>query len=754
ANESLIQGQLDVNIQSNYTGRYEAGEDIHVNVTIENTGSYFAVDVDGSDDITEDDILVVDDEGSEKFSKSSDTVLAGQSPPDGASLQNTNPWKEPNGGNHSVAMYDSSTGPSATELDDWDPSADIIVRDFNSGGTVSRSSDVAMNTGDNNEINTEPGQNLNPIDGLPDDLFFPSQDTTYNPDTEVVRDTDDDGRLTAMPDPIIAGQTPSQGEDITFNDTVPPRMDIASYNTGDDSFNSNDDLIVFDKDNDSQYTQRPDEEIYSGSAIPPEAPLRPDHIDAWNDEDKTSAAMNDLEIYDADQNDNNWNASEDLIWIESGTNNGYQSSEDDKLIGTSTTNAPPTQVNSLFEQWPNVSAYDAVSGGDFNKNVDGIIHDYNSGETYSPTEDSIINGSLEGSSFSADESLTRGFPDSWRLDVIEGGISEGDWNEDRDTILRDRYQGGTYSAQADEIVNSGGSNDSSEGKPLKRLSNSLGAQLRYSDLDNSNSYTTGDEIFRDLDDDNQYTNQSDQQLAGLSLEVAGEGTGLETSNEWQTDETGGDDQTPLLFYDITNPGNWDSNHDAIIHDTDQDDFFTGRSDRVIEGDPSLGENGDTLILTEPPEISAPDVKAKVTVGTNTTGPLELARTESGTYRGEITIPDVPDSRMLLQVTAETPISNMRGMESKELMTRAQGIGFDTNETSIDLDVQKRGNYTRSVKVDNLLTDQNSVNISLSDSIENMTSASVNQISLESEGNSSVEFDFNISEMEDSEGEII
>jgi hypothetical protein len=300
-------------------------------------------------------------------------------------------------------------------------------------------------------------------------------------------------------------------------------------------------------------------------------------------------------------------------------------------------------------------------------------------------------------------------------------------------------------------VNSGGSADSDMGTPLNRLSASPGDNILWSDVDSSGAYNTGDEIFRDSDSDDQYTNQSDQQLAGLSLEVAGEGTELETSNIWQTADY---DQTPLLFYDIVNPGNWDPNYDAIIHDADQDGVFTGRGDRVIDGDPSLGENGDTLISTEPPEISAPDAEARVTVGTNTTGPLELARTESGTYTGEISIPDVPDSRMLLQVTAETPISNMRGMESRVLMTRAQGIGFDTNATSIDLDVQKRGNYTRSVRVDNLLTDQNSVNISLSDSLENMTSASVNQINLEPEGNSSVEFDFNISEMQDSEGEII
>ncbi|EGQ43193.1 MAG: hypothetical protein J07AB43_11830 [Candidatus Nanosalina sp. J07AB43] len=757
-NESLIQGQLDVNIQSNYTGRYEAGEDIQVNVTIENTGSYFAADVDNSGDITEDDILIVDNGGSGTFSKTSDPVLAGQSPPDGASLQNTNPWKESDGGPHSVAMYDSSP------FDDWDPGADIIVRDFNSGGTVSRSADVAMNTGDDNEVDTQPGQGLNSLDEVPDDLFFPSSDFgegdlselfegVYRTGQEIVRDTDDDRRFTTMPDPVIAGDTPSNGENITFNDTVPPRMDIASYNTADSSFSSSKDLIVFDRDNDSQFTARPDNDMLGNS--PPEATLlEQNHVDAWNDEDNTRVNASDLEIFDNESSDGGWNVSKDAIWVEGGGTNGYQKNSGDVLIaGSLPNNADPRGVGDLFDQWPNVSGYDSnPSDEGFNLNTDDIIMDYNSGGTYSKREDIVIAGSQpQGTSFSGGTPLTDGFPSSWTLDIIEGPVSNDDWNGGQDTILRDRYQGGTYSAQADEIVNSGGSADSDMGTPLNRLSASPGDNILWSDVDSSGAYNTGDEIFRDSDSDDQYTNQSDQQLAGLSLEVAGEGTELETSNIWQTADY---DQTPLLFYDIVNPGNWDPNYDAIVHDADQDGVFTGRGDRVIDGDPSLGENGDTLISTEPPEISAPDAEARVTVGTNTTGPLELARTESGTYTGEISIPDVPDSRMLLQVTAETPISNMRGMESRVLMTRAQGIGFDTNATSIDLDVQKRGNYTRSVRVDNLLTDQNSVNISLSDSIENMTSASVNQINLEPEGNSSVEFDFNISEMQDSEGEII
>ncbi|MBY6286978.1 hypothetical protein GLT90_00005, partial [Nanohaloarchaea archaeon H12] len=444
AQESLIQGQLDVNIQSNYTGRYEAGEDVQINVTVENTGSYFAVDVDDSGDITEDDILVVDNGGSGTFSKTSDPVLAGQPPPDGASLLNTNPWKESDGGPHSVAMYDSSP------FDGWDPGADIIVRDFNSGGTVSRFPDVAMNTGNDDEIHTEPGQELNPIEEVPDDLFFPSSDSgegdlselfegVYRLDKEVVRDTDEDRRFTTMPDPVIAGETPGNGENITFNDTVPPRMDIASYNTGGDSFSSSEDLIVFDRDNDSQFTAQPDNDMLGNS--PPEgALLEQNHVDAWNDEDDTRVNASDLEIFDNESGDGGWNASRDAIWVEGGGTNGYQTNSGDVLIaGSLPNNADPRGVGDLFDQWPNVSGYDSNPNDEgFNLNTDDIIMDYNSGGTYSPRDDVIIAGSQpQDTSFSGGTSLTDGFPSSWTLDVIEG-IPGGEWSSEQDTILRDR----------------------------------------------------------------------------------------------------------------------------------------------------------------------------------------------------------------------------------------------------------------------------------------------------------------------------
>ena len=750
ATEALMEGQLDVDIESNYTGRYEAGSSVDVNVTVENTGSYFAVDVDDSGSVTEDDILTIDNGGSGTFSKTSDPVLSGRAPPNSAPLTQINPWTDPGGGPHSVAMFDSNS------FDDWDPGADVIVRDFNSGGTISEQEDTVHNTGDDSAIDTALGENLISVDSVSDDIMYvtPAGDVApvFQTSSEVVIDSDEDGRFTKRPDTVIAGKTPSNGKNITFNDSIPQRMKVASYNTGGDGFDASEDVIVFDKDNDSIFTERSDNDML-GNSPPEAAPLEQDHVDLWNDEDKTRVNASNLEIFDNVSGDGGWNASRDAIWVEGGSTNGYQTGSGDVLIaGSLPNNADPRGVSDLFDQWPNVSAYDSnpVDKG-FNLNTDDIIMDYNSGGTYSAEGDEIIAGSTAtGSSFSAGTSLIDEFPASWTLDVIEG-IPGGEWSSNQDTILRDRYQGGTYSEQADQMINSGGSIDSPEGRSLKRLSNAPGGRLRYSDLDNSGSYTTGDEIFRDLDDDNQYTDRSDKRLAGLSLELAGQRTELQTSNIWQTAQY---DQTPLLFYDVVNSGNWDPNYDAIIHDADQDGVFTGRSDRVIEGDPSSAVNGDSIISTEPPEISTPDVASRITIGTNTTGPLELARTEDGVYTGEITIPNVPDSTMLLQVTAETPISNMEGMESREIMTRAQGIGFDTNISSLDLDIQKRGNYNRTVLVENLLADQNSVNLSLTEDIQNITSASTGQVDIEPNGNSSVEMEFNIEDLEDAEGEVV
>ena len=742
--EDLSSGQLDVNIQSNYSGRFEAGEEVPVNVTVDNLGEYYAVDVDGSGDVSENDILITDDGGSGTFSKSGDDVLAGSSPLNGWTLDNNNPW---NSGTHTVGMMDSNSG------DGWDPGSDIIVRDMFSGGTVSTRNDSAVNTGDDSQVQTAPGTSLNPIDSSSNNIFYVSGDESLDSGEEIVFDNDSDGRFTREEDLLIAGSDQSEGVNVTYTDSVPARMGLASYDENGGGFTASEDVVVFDRDNDSMFTSLPDQ-ILLGAEPSEGSVLQQGHVESWNDGAPGSATASDLETHDADTGDGGWNASKDAIWIErSDSNNGYQPDEDTLVAGSPSAGQLPTQVNDLFDQWPNVSAYDRNSGDiGFDSAADAIIYDYNSGGTYSGQSDTIVGGSIsQNSDFSGgtEFSAQQGFPSDWSLDVLET-IEGGRWESSQDTILIDRYNGGTYSPNQDHVINHGGTIDSPEGTVLRPLSSASGTGLMWSDLDSSGDYSTTDEIFIDYDSDSQYTSGSDEHLAGLSLDIAGPGTQLQTLNLWQETNY---DSTPILFYDRFMAGVWNSDWDAIVHDTDQDNVFTGQQDRIIEGDPSAGENGDTLIDAQPPNTSAPNVYATATTGTNTTTPIQLGRTQQGLYTGTVTLPEVSDSRVLLQVSAETPVSRLEGMESRQIWTRAKGIGFDTDKTSIDLDVQKKGNYTRQIMVDNLLDDQNTVNVNLSDSLVNITENFDETVNIPAQGNSTANFSFRIEELQDRNGEI-
>ena len=741
--EDLTSGQLDVNIQSNYSGRFEAGEEIPVNVTVENLGEYYAVDVDGSGDVSENDILITDDGGSGTFSKSSDDVLAGSSPLNGWTLDNNNPW---NSGTHTVAMMDSNSG------DGWDPGSDIIVRDRFSGGTVSTRNDSALNTGDDSSVETAPGTSLNALNSISNSIYYVSSDQGLDSGEEVVFDNDSDERFTREEDLMIAGSEQTEGTNVTFTDNVPERMGLASYDENGGGFSASEDVVVFDRDNDSIFTSRPDQVLLG--AEPSEASvLNGGHVESWNDGDPGDATPSDLETHDGDTGDGGWNASRDAIWIERTNNNGYQPSEDTLVAGNPSQGQIPTQVNDLFDQWPNVSGYDRNSGDTgFDSAADAIIYDYNSGGTYSGQSDTIVGGSIsQNSDFSAGTEYTsgQGFPSDWSLDVIET-IDGGRWESSQDTILIDRYNGGTFSPSQDEVINHGGSMDSPTGTPLRRLSTAPGVSLMWSDLDSNNAYTSGDEIFKDNDNDTQYTSRNDDHLAGLSLDIAGPGTQLQTLNLWQETNY---DQTPILFYDRFMTGVWNSDWDAIVHDTDQDNVFTGQQDRIIEGDPSAGENGDELIDSQPPNTSSPNVYATATTGSNTTTPIQLGRTQQGLYTGTVTLPEVSDSRILLQVWAETPVSRLKGIESRQVWTRAQGIGFDTDKTSIGLDIQKKGNYTRQIRVDNLLDDQNTVDINISDSLVNITDSFDETVDIPAGDNSSANFTFRMQDLQDINGEI-
>lgn len=737
--EDLETGKLDVDILSNYTGDLEAGEEIEVEATVEDLTQYLFVDVDNSATLSSDDIVVVDEGGSGTFSRSADPVFAGEAPENVEILAGTNPWSEDT---HRVSINDSDW-----EDGGWNPGSDLIVLDHDSGGTVSTQPDMSLSTGSNSFVDTASGTEFEAIDGVSSSLFYVSSSGNYDTGDPVIYDNDSDGIYTARPDPVIAGEEPPEGSEVTHEDNMPDGWRISSYDgESGDGWDEDEDFLAIDEDNDSVYTSRAD--ILLGGQAPEEGTeLNRDGYSDWVDQVTSSPTAGDLEVHDENETDD-WNPSEDAIWIEEGSNNGYQPGEDTAVYPESIpTGTSPTETGNQFDQWETISVYDEGDGSSYDPSVDSIIRDFHGGGTYSASEDEKVAGTVPvGFSGGSGYTVEDGFVDDWELDARRP-VDAGGWSSSRDTILIDRNEGGTYSASADQVVNAEGEVTEASGTDLQALNEIDSENIMWSDLDGDGRYDSGDEIFRDLDKDDQYTSQADEHLAGVSLDVAGQGTDLRTYNNWQNEDE------PVLFHDEIQGDAWNPMIDAVIHDTDSDGVYTARGDVVVKGRESQAEAGSTLYITDRKNFTTPDLNAWVTSGQNTTGPIELGRNSEGNYSDTLEVPQSHDTDMLLQIEAEDQTARINGMASRVLETRAQGIGFDALKSGIDLNVKRKGNYSRNVTLKNYLATENTINISWSEEIENITHSSHDNVELPPQGNSTVRFTFNVSELEDAEGEI-
>jgi len=739
--ETLWNAPLSMDLQDNYTSRLQAGETIDIAVNAQNLANYQYVDEDNDEEVSGSDVLVADVGGEGTYSSRSDEVLVGSSPDISASVSNNNPWRN---SEHSVAMNDSRLG------GDWSPGSDIIILDYNSGGTVSTQKDDALNTGHNSDVNAEAGLELKPMSDISSDKYFASEDEKFDEGEITVFDNDSDGNYTSQPDNVLAGKSDYAIEtSVTYSGNVPSFMEIASYdsNTDGGTWDSNQDVIVHNRDKDSMFTRQEDR-VLSGTEPSEAANLSTSHIDEWNNENPSSANSGDLDVIDRVDDGGAWNATEDGMWIEDGASPGYQSSEDTLVVGNPPSGTQPDTNGDLFSRWSEISVYDNAPGNNFSEANDAIIMDYNEGGTYSKNEDVIIAGTPSGFSAGSTFTNSEGFAGDWNMAMIDGIEDNGGWSSDVDTILVDRNDGGTYSPYPDTIINSGDSTGDG-GTALRALSSISSEKIMWADINENGVYDAGDEIFRDRDKDGIYTNRSDKHLAGLSLEVAGEGTGLSTTNLWQRTPY---DNTPILFAnDIDN--DFDEESDVIFHDLDMDGRYTSRRDTVIDGDTSIIENGDPLVNADVNTSQLdPNIKALVTTGSQTSGPIELGTNEEGVYVGELQIPDLHGQKMLLQITAETSALEYGSMISEEISTRPQGIGFSLGTNQITLEVDKKGQYDTTIGVENLLEDSNTLNLNASDGISNMTELD-SQIELDASGTGELNASFTILEMEDKEGEI-
>ena len=728
--EELSTGRLGLEVLTDLSRTFEAGEEIQLKTTVNNLEDYFYVDVDDSSNETDSDVYVIDSGGEGTYSFQEDLILKGTMPPNGANLQTSNLW---NGVDNPVAFNDSRPG------NEWDDDSDTIIIDRYEGGTVSEREDRPVNTGNDEEIDTEEGQQLYSTTAAPNAVKVIGDvgDTLYT-----IYDNDSDGQFTSRADDLLGGVEPAEGRELMDTSDVPEVMMLSSFDLNDgDEWDSNDDLVAVDHDNDSQYTVQSDD-VLAGQTPPEGAELNTEVVNPWEDGNTAAPTIGDVEVHDNTSGDA-WNPSDDAIWLEtSGTDNGYDAGDDVPLAGSPTDGMVATEAVRQFNQWENISAYNS-GGEEFDPNSDAIIRDYNAGGTYSTQSDTLVAGSFQDVFDAGTEYSSEGVETEWGLGLVDQ-FDGNEWDNSQDSIIRDYDDGGTYSMIPDEVINHAGGIDVSSGSELSNLSDITGEALMWSDNDGNGAYSTGDEIFVDRDSDERYTVRSDHHIAGADLSTAGEGTPLTLSNPWSGDER------PVLFRQ-PGSGNWSNETDSIVFDRDSDGVYTSTSDTVVNGDGEDASPGDELLSTDRNNYTAPDVTVFITNGNYSTTEVLLGRNPSEEFVNTVEIPDFPDSEMIVQFHAETPRGGVEGSTSRLIETREQGIGFDS-ESDLEFQIDRAGTYSRDVNLRNFLDVENEVHVEVSEDLESITNFS-DTVYIPAGGNENVTFEFELTPAESVSGEI-
>lgn len=718
--EELTVGQLDLDILTDFSSSFDAGSEIELEAEVENLAEYYAVDTDGSGEITDDSVFVIERGGDGTYSASSDTVLAGEEPENRDNLEFSNPWS---GAEHPVAFYQDIEG------NEWDENNDVIVVDRYGGGTLSTTADDVVNTGLDNEVEAEEGQELHDSTEIRDSVYIVG--TEIHEGVDVVFDNDSDGQFTAQPDELLAGTEPFEGRELIDTDSVPEAMNLNSYTpTTGTEWSSDDDLIAVDHDEAGQYTARPDE-VIAGVEPDEAAHLEPDHVEAWEEAPEDDPDTGDLRIFDHEPGEP-WDADQDAIWLDTGdANDGFTPGEDIPLAGSPEDGMEATEFGEQFNQWPEVAAYHSGSDG-FDTEADAIVIDYSQGETFSARSDTVVAGSFsEDFEEGTDYTTTNGLESEWTLGVVQQ-FEGSEWDENQDALVRDYDSGGTYSPEADEVINHGGELSSEGGETLTQLNSVPEEDLMWADNDGSGQYSSGDELILDKDGDNRYTAQPDERIAGAPFEQLENGADLQESNPWMNDEF------PIGFI-AEDSDSWNET-DSIIHDTDGDGVYTSRPDNIVEGDPDKPSAGDDLLETDRTDIASPDITAYITSGNTSTGTTELGRGTDGIYVNTLEIPELHDTELVVQFHADTPRGDVEGSASRIIETRSQGIGFAT-ESDLNLDIDRAGTYEETITVENFLDSENQVFAEASEGIEEYVDFDPQlEIEPESDENLTVEFE--------------
>ncbi|MBC5792803.1 MAG: hypothetical protein H8Z69_02065 [Nanohaloarchaea archaeon] len=404
---------------------------------------------------------------------------------------------------------------------------------------------------------------------------------------DIVRDIGGSGTYSDSADTNVAGTNPSDGTSLTTSNPWSGATNpIAFVDDSDSTWESGSDLIIEDLNNGGTVSLEADTTVSRGSDTTVDVTAGT----SLNDLDETTYLA-------VDNGNNGFDAGTDDDIVTDDDEDGVYTSSADVLAdangasGTSFGGGTPASISTgdsltAFDDTDNVYLIDTnndglqASGNDDVLFVDGD----GDGDSTTGTVNTIINQSVD-STFTGSQ-LTSSNPISFNDQDSDGTTGNGEYELGQDIYVEENTAGArTYSASADTVVNDEGSADRDAGDSLV----SVGSNAYYHDADSGGTYTSGDEIYLDLDSDSQYTAQADNHIAGITLSTAGAGTSVNTGNPWSAANP------PVAFYD-DGSGSWESGNDVIVTDDDGDNVYTSQADTLIDDTDGTQDvtNGDPL----------------------------------------------------------------------------------------------------------------------------------------------------------------
>lgn len=484
------------------------------------------------------DLIAQDIHNGGTVSVSADTVVAGQTPSDGAT-----------GAQYTQSGFDADWSLDSIDVSNggaWDSGSDAIVIDVGDRSTFG-GPDIVIN--DEGTADRTDGDAL--VSAGASARFYDQGTAGYDNGDEVYQDDDGDNLYTGTTDTLYDGDGSSgtgggATEGTTSATNGAALVDIETvYGAGNGlyyvdsggtagAWDPGEDIIL-DPNTNTQSTKAID--IGSGG----------------NDPDGDTATDDDIVIY---------TGGDGQQAADSNTADPFQAADDGLLA---------------------FNDGEVAANSDYDDGED-IFQESHEGDTYSASTDTVIS---RGSDTTVDmtdgaASTNNDFADStyYVVDQDGGGLTTGT----DDDIVTDPDGDSAYTAQMDTVV---------AGQTLANGTSITSANAQDADwsidaidaADDGGAWSSGaDTLHEDEDADNVYTAQGDTHIAGITLSSAGAGTSLTTTNPF----------SDVAFQDGNSDSTWQSSNDLIAQD-DGDNNYESGTDTVIAGTAPGGivQNGDS-----------------------------------------------------------------------------------------------------------------------------------------------------------------